>query len=309
MTVLLWGLLRDAPLAAVHERLRARNDAFALIDQRRLDAIELDIELDARGRLDGSLVLDDRTLALSEVRAIYLRPHDWRRLPGYRGLESNDPRWLHAQKVEDLLGTIVETIDARVINRPSAMTSNGSKTGQLARIQALGFAVPETLVSNDVDEVRAFCERHGAVVYKSVSGVRSVVSCVDLERDAARLERLVWCPTQFQQWIPGVDHRVHVIGDRVFAAQIQSTGVDYRYASREGGTTRVRAAELPDEIAARAHALAHALELPVAGVDLRRQPDDTWVCFEVNPSPGFTYYQDACGHPIDEEIAELLVRG
>jgi D-alanine-D-alanine ligase-like ATP-grasp enzyme len=47
--------------------------------------------------------------------------------------------------------------------------------------------------------------------------------------------------------------------------------------------------------------------LLVAGIDLRRTPDGRWSCFEVNPSPGFTYYQDKTGHPIDQAIAELLL--
>ncbi len=43
------------------------------------------------------------------------------------------------------------------------------------------------------------------------------------------------------------------------------------------------------------------------GIDLRCTPNE-WYCFEVNPSPAFTYYQEAAGHHIDEAIAELLAR-
>ena len=51
------------------------------------------------------------------------------------------------------------------------------------------------------------------------------------------------------------------------------------------------------------------LGLHVAGIDLRRTDDGRWVCFEVNPSPGFTFYQEETGQPIAEAIARLLAAG
>jgi len=48
------------------------------------------------------------------------------------------------------------------------------------------------------------------------------------------------------------------------------------------------------------------MSLAVAGIDLRRTPDGQWFCFEVNPSPGFIYYEQATGQPMAEAIARLL---
>jgi glutathione synthase/RimK-type ligase-like ATP-grasp enzyme len=49
--------------------------------------------------------------------------------------------------------------------------------------------------------------------------------------------------------------------------------------------------------------------LVVSGVDLKQAEDGTWYCFEVNPSPGFTYYQEKTNQPIGETIARLLING
>ena len=46
----------------------------------------------------------------------------------------------------------------------------------------------------------------------------------------------------------------------------------------------------------------------LAGIDLRLTDDGRWFCFEVNPSPGFTYYEQATGQPIARSIARLLAR-
>jgi uncharacterized circularly permuted ATP-grasp superfamily protein len=41
--------------------------------------------------------------------------------------------------------------------------------------------------------------------------------------------------------------------------------------------------------------------------DLARAPDGRWFCFEVNPSPGFTYYESHTGQPIAAAIADMLI--
>ena len=64
--------------------------------------------------------------------------------------------------------------------------------------------------------------------------------------------------------------------------------------------------ELPDAVAARSRRLASALGLPVAGIDLRVTPAGEWYCFEVNPSPAFSYYESATGQPIAAAVAGLL---
>jgi D-alanine-D-alanine ligase-like ATP-grasp enzyme len=71
----------------------------------------------------------------------------------------------------------------------------------------------------------------------------------------------------------------------------------------------MRAYDLPTDWAERCQELATTAGLLVAGIDFRRTPEGQWYCFEVNPSPAFTYYQTTTEQPIDEAIARLLVVG
>jgi glutathione synthase/RimK-type ligase-like ATP-grasp enzyme len=186
------------------------------------------------------------------------------------------------------------------------MASNGSKPYQAELIRAAGFDVPDTLVSTDPAAVLEFRERCGSVIYKSISGVRSIVSrlCVD---DRERLDDIANCPTQFQQYVRGVDYRVHVVGDAVFASEIVCGSDDYRYAGRQGLEAEIRPFAIEPGLAKRCVGLASRLDLPVAGIDLRRTPEGRWYCFEVNPSPGFTFYEEATGQKIADAIAALLM--
>jgi glutathione synthase/RimK-type ligase-like ATP-grasp enzyme len=166
--------------------------------------------------------------------------------------------------------------------------------------------VPETLVTTDPEEALAFYERHGQIIYKSVSSVRSIVSRLKPEH-LERLAGVVHCPTQFQRYIPGRDHRVHVVGDEIFPCEIVCDATDYRYPGDEG--VDLRPCRLPSEVEERCFRLAASMNLPVAGIDLRRSPEGEWFCLEVNPSPAFSYYQAHARLPISEAIARLLAAG
>ena len=304
--ILLWGLSGDSPLAKVRAALGRREAAVAFIDQRAV--LETEIELTVDGTVEGVVRTPDRVIPLDQVTAAYVRPYSSTQLPAIERAGIYSAAWRHALGIDDALLTWADLAPADIVNRPAAMASNNAKPYQALFIQAAGFDIPATLVTTDPDAVREFWAEHTEIIYKSVSGVRSVVAKLEARHDQ-RLERVRWCPTQFQQYIRGPDYRVHVIGDEVFACEICSTATDYRYASQQGHDIEIRPYQLPREVSDRCRALSRSLGLNVTGIDLRRDPEGRWYCFEANPSPAFTYYQAASNLPIDEAIADFLVAG
>jgi hypothetical protein len=301
--ILLWGLPGDGPIAAVAARLRECRVPYLLLDQRRVARTE--VEFCAGPGVGGRVAVGGRELGLDEVTAVYLRPYDSRRVPSVAAAGPLSGLWAHAAEQEDILMSWAELTPALVVNRPEAMTSNDSKPRQLQLIARAGFSVPPTLVTTDPEAAAAFWEEHGEVVYKSVSSTRSIVARLDRgHRD--RLADVTWCPTQFQRRIGGTDYRVHVVGDEMFSAAVESDRDDYRYAVSKGGEVRVRAEPVPPGVAERCLRLSRSLGLAVSGIDLRRTPGGEWYCFEANPSPGFTFYQQQTGQPIDAAVAALL---
>jgi hypothetical protein len=144
----------------------------------------------------GSIRTGGQTVDLSGVAAMYLRPHDSRRLPIIADQGEGSLAWRNAVDVEDTLLSWAEITAAFMVNRPSAMATNASKPYQARLIQSLGFEIPETMLTTDPNVVLAFWERRGTVIYKSISGVRSIVSRLTAEH-RSRLDDVVWCPTQF----------------------------------------------------------------------------------------------------------------
>jgi hypothetical protein len=303
--ILTWGIARDRPLELVLTALQRMNAPTVFLDQQALLQSRIDITVD--GALRGRVQTPDWSAALESISAVYLRPYDARRMAALEHEKPSSRKFRRAFGFEDCLLSWIEMTPALVVNRPSAMSSNNSKPYQLQLIRNAGFCVPETLVTTDPKAALEFWEQQGAVIYKSLSGVRSIVTRLGPEHHS-RMEDIPHCPTQFQQYIEGTDFRVHIVGNELFSCEISSTEDDYRYPQKRDEHVRVCSCEVEQNIEDRCFELAASMKLPVAGIDLRRTPSGQWYCFEVNPSPGFSFYEEATGQPISEAVARLLIQ-
>jgi glutathione synthase/RimK-type ligase-like ATP-grasp enzyme len=303
--ILLCGIRSEPPLAMVATELGRMGAEFAWFDQRRALETSLDVSL-AAGRVTGRLRTPEADVDLEAVDATYIRTMDDRLLPEVESLAADAGERRQSRALHDRLFAWLSLSPALVINRTEAQASNAAKPYQLQAIAEAGFAIPETLITNDLQEAVAFRDRHRLVVYKSMSGERSIVSPLT-DLDLQRLDRLRLCPVQFQAWVSGPDVRVHVVGAETFAACVTTSATDYRYPARSGAMPpEVTSYELGSDLAERCVALAKRLELEFAGIDLRMPPDAEPVCLEVNPSPAFSYYEMAAGLPIAAALAHHL---
>jgi hypothetical protein len=302
--ILVWGLALEPPLAAVRAELEALGASVVFVDQHRV--LETELELCVDDDVHGCLRTSDGSWDLRSIGGMYARPYDSRMLSSIAAAGPDSPAWQHAIAIDDALWAWAEVAPALVINRPSAIGTNASKPYQLGRIRDLGFRFPETLITTEPALAEEFWADHADVIYKSISSTRSIVGRIEFEH-RQRLPDVRTCPTLFQRRVPGVDIRVHIVGAEIFSSEIISDAIDYRYAG--DSDVVIRPITLPAAIEDRCRSAATALGLHVAGIDLRRTPDDEWYCFEVNPSPAFTFYEDATGQPIGAAIARLLMCG
>jgi hypothetical protein len=293
--ILLWGLPQEEPLAAVLDAVRPLIAETVMVDQRR--ALSTHIRPGTAGPV---LRQPGRVLQLADVTAAYMRPYPF----PVRAAQIGPARLVarrHVARLEHELWHWAATTAATVVSRPAPAASNSTKPMQTRTAAACGFRVPDTLLTNDPEQVRAFAARHGPIIYKAAGGTRTLTGLLDLA-DTRRLERLSTCPTYFQKYIVGINVRVHVVGAEVFAVEITSDAVDYRKQIQQMVPTKV-----PERVADKCRAVTEALDLLVAGIDLIRAPEGEWYFLEANPSPAFTFYPDR--HEVGASIARLLVSG
>jgi len=287
--ILVWGPAEDPPLECVASELEQRGAPFVRLLDSELAKLEYDFDLTS---CRGYLRVAGQKIPLAGITGMYLRP--------------GHVRDVNATNATSSLLALAARLRATVVNRPAAGGSNLSKMFQARLIACSGLDVPDTLATTDPACARAFLERHGRIVYKSLSGVRSIVSTLD-PSDSERLAGVASGPVLLQQWIGGRDVRVHVVGSRWFATVIDCVADDYRYAARANEAVQMAPTDIPPALGDRLVAVTRAMGLAISGIDLRVTSEGRWYCFEVNPSPGFTYYQDHTEQPIAAAVAALLM--
>lgn len=304
--ILLCGIPTETPIAMVRDELDQLNAPYIVFHQRCFDTMELEFEISG-DCVRGEIKIAGEGYPLAEIDGVYARLMDHQLLPELRDAPANSPRRRYCRALHDALMHWYEIMPGRVVNRTRPMGSNFSKPYQTQLIRNHGFEIPETLITNDPECVLAFRARFGRVIYKSISGVRSIVRTLE-EKDLERLDQIRWCPVQFQEFVEGTNVRVHTVDTEVFATAIHTDATDYRYAHRQSGKeAELQAIELSDALSERCIGLSRALGLPFAGIDLKMTPDGRVFCFEVNPSPAFSYYESGTGQPIARAVARYLV--
>jgi glutathione synthase/RimK-type ligase-like ATP-grasp enzyme len=298
LVILVCGVREEGPVALAIDALRRRGADFLVVDPD-----DLGTRVGVRwswveGRPTGAVAVDERVVDLHEIGGVYLR------YLGDPTASGDDARTVRARGTAIALADLFDVLPARVVNRRRPMTSNNSKPYQSLLIRRAGFAVPPTLVTSVPEAARELAERYGAVIYKSASSVRSIVAPLG-EDDLRRLAAIRGLATQFQAEIRGYEVRVHVVDRATFGARIRSDRTDYRYASAQGGRTVIAPMEIPRPLAERCIALARALDMAFVGIDLI-VGDEEVVCLEVNPCPGYSYYQEATDTPIADALAAYL---
>lgn len=186
------------------------------------------------------------------------------------------------------------------------------KPTQLVRAQRLGLRIPETLITNDADEVRAFHERMGRrTVYKMFNGSPfGLYGTRRIEQeDLDRLDQLQACPAIFQEFIDGeYDIRAVVVGDQVFAARLAyeplKDVIDTRFVD-----TQVSAYTLPRDVEDVLVRFVAGAGLVYSAIDLRYSPELGYVFFESNPEGQYLWIEIEADLPISHAIAERLLRG
>jgi glutathione synthase/RimK-type ligase-like ATP-grasp enzyme len=233
-----------------------------------------------------------------------------------RRMAESELRWT-------LEGTLLALEPALWVNHPHANRLARSKLLQLRLATRLGFAVPDTRVTADPQEIcRQYQAWDGRMVAKLVGG-QIVGTTVDsqyvvyttliTEEDLQNDEALSACPAIYQRLVDKRhDLRVTVVGDEVFTCRINSRQhevgrVDWRVAGYTA--LDLQPCDLDAAVANRCRALTRALGLEIAGIDLIVTPEGETVFLEINAAGQWAWVQEATGLPIAASIARRLVSG
>jgi len=186
---------------------------------------------------------------------------------------------------------------------PPASSRNWSKPLQAAQLLAAdNDSLPVRPVPSRI--TTTLPSRTDAQIVKSISAVRSIVVATSHGALRWRYSGMrVAHPVQVQPRLLGENIRVHVIGDSVFACTITSDAIDYRY----GCEPILRPIELPPEVETWCIEKTRGEGLRLSGIDLLRDRNGIYFCFEINPMPGYGFFEQGA-FPDTRPISNALAR-
>lgn len=305
---------------AVIDHVRARGAEAVRLDTDRFPtAIQLAVEETKAGQTMW-LTVDGARHDLSRVEAMWYRRMRPPALPDdmpadFKGVAAGESRAV-------LLG-LINSVPAFRLDPWDRIRHADHKQRQKRLARQVGLHLPPTLITNDPAAARAFAARcPDGVITKMLSafslkrdgGEQVVYTNALSQADLAALDGLALCPMVFQARVERVlELRCTIVGHQVFCGALSVQASDAAEAAddwrRQGGALAAQWVphELPVDIADKLRALATLEGLNYGAADLLVDADGTHHFLELNPAGEWGWMEKACGLPIAEAIAEVLV--
>ncbi len=205
------------------------------------------------------------------------------------------------------LSTVLATRNG-CVNPLRARSMASSKFYQLLVAKEVGFMIPDTLMSNNPEDIREFFSTHGQdIIHKpfhpaswAESGnngfERSFTATLTPEHLRSEDIAFTSCPGIYQACVPkSSELRITFFGQSYFAMRIFSqdcttSRIDFRADFEHSAP--VEAAHLDDSVLAKCKAFATHMGLLHGSFDLIECPDGTLVFLEVNEMGQFLFLEE-----------------
>jgi glutathione synthase/RimK-type ligase-like ATP-grasp enzyme len=217
------------------------------------------------------------------------------------------------------------------VSHPRALFEASYKIEQLERARKLGFNIPNTIISNNIDEVAMFIESNPRVIYKLLSSpmlleqedlnelakigklseMPTVVKTTLItKKHIDQLSGIKFVPSMFQEYIDKLyELRITVVGDEVFCAKINSqqsekTMIDFRDYSVN---IPYEYYNLPKDIELLCKQLVKSYNLQYSAIDIVVDRNKNYIFLESNPNGQFYWVQvNVPELKMAESLANLL---
>ena len=257
----------------------------------------------------------------------FSRPFDavWRRRPAYRldrsAVHPADYEFadLGTKNLrEGMMHALLE--DAFWVNPVKAMRFADYKIPQILAAREVGLEIPETLFTNDPDEIRAFIRSQGGKIafkpfrsqpWRDGDQYFMAYTAIITEDKLVRDELLMAAPAIYQQVVhKAYELRVTFVGERCFAAKVLSQQtkfgkIDWR---KSYGELTMEPYELPEPVADKCREIMRRFGIVFGCFDFIVTEDGRYVFLEVNPSGQFLFVESYTNQRIGDAFTEMLMQ-
>ncbi len=208
------------------------------------------------------------------------------------------------------------------VSSPYSIKEASSKFRQLLVAEELGFNIPETIITNNVNEVNDFFEHfQRLMLYKPVttghlssSSARTQLMTYSKKIESTDLSKMVLvknCPGMFQRYIEKeYEIRSTVIGKKVFSAKIDSQKYPEKNTDwRKGKYVKEMFSEIeiPRSIETMLLDIMKKFGLQFGAFDLIVDKNGNFVFLECNPNGEWAWIEDCTKMPMTDTLIDLLI--
>lgn len=307
---------RDLTSDYVVLELRRRGLPFHRLNSEHFS--EAKVSFNPRRGEDGWVVeLEDTVIDFTSVKAAYFRRPGTPLAP--TAVKQSAAKRYCEVEWGAALASALNSLGERWLNAPLAILAAENKPRQLSVACSIGFAVPDTLVTNDLKQAQFFLS-NGISIAKPLREALLVGDGKERVIFTTRLDQLIEtdetkvsaAPVIFQREIQKrLDIRATVIGNAVYTAEIHSqehdeTITDWRRGSHSDLPHSPH--KLPDDLDKKCIRLVHTLGLRFGAVDLALDQDGRYWFLEVNPNGQWAWIENRTGLPLTQAIVDEMER-
>lgn len=267
---------------------------------------------------DGSLYSSLRSVNFSEIKSIL-----YRRPKKVEVVNQDDASkdFIEAE-IAAFINWLWKSLDCFWISAPSNIRMAESKIDQLRIAPTLGFKIPETIITNNPDDVVNFYKEHNSnIINKALAKgmieqdgkMMGIYTRRVEESHLEFLDSIRFLPCLFQERIEKkYELRITVVGRQIFASEIHSqnsqrTKDDWRRYDIENTPHKIH--ELPVKIKKSCLGLVEHYGLSFGAIDMIVTPQNEYVFLEINPNGQWLWIEHLTNLPISEAITNLLIKG
>jgi len=263
-------------------------------------------------RPDGIRILcADGEVEIGKASGIWLRRPRW---PVVADEVQGPMRTFAQQEAVAAIGGVWRALAHACVSPPDTLQAARWKLSQLATASAVGFQVPDTLVTNDAGEAALFASA-GPTVAKAVADARVEDGGQTFAGETFGIdgtlnpESVRVAPILFQRQVRKVaDLRVTVVGKRPFGVLIRTPSdapVDFRLTNPADATYEV--ANLEPSFVTRLLAYMDSYGLRFGAFDFAVTTEGEPWFLECNPSGQWGWLEPPTGLPITAALVDLLL--
>jgi len=310
---------KEVNVPIVQKHLEELGEKYVIVDTEFLDKYQIDIKVSKKGKVEGSLKLEEE-IDLKHIKSIW-----WRRPKDLYDVLDTDHQISRfvADEFMATLWSFATTFETYWMNPPLMAREllEHNKLHQIKIAQKVGLKVPETIITNNPKVLEEFVLSVGGKL--AIKSVKSrlftdkkndtegiYTQCVDLKTVIENSESIKLAPVMAQKYIPKkLELRITVVGKNIFCCSIDSqSSKRTMHDWRRYDLQNVEHSEfiLPKEIQSKLLKLMNLWSLKYGAIDMILTPDGEYYFLEINPSGQYQWIEGMTGMPISETIAKTL---